>query len=86
MKRKLQLLPLAIALLLSVKVSADDVTRINNLDLNNPDVRKCLIEASKSEGWDLKSVYLNSEEKLVYIFSKGKNDKVYTSVQAFPSK
>lgn len=79
MKKKLQLIVVAMILLLSVKVQADEVIRINNVNLNNPDVRKCLLEASKSEGWELKSIYTNSDDKLVFIFSKGNNDKVYTS-------
>jgi len=79
MKKKLQLFCVAVVLLLSAKVNADDVIRINNLNLFNPDVRKCLLETSAKEGWELKSVYMNSEEKLVYVFSKGNDDKVYTS-------
>ncbi|WP_370477519.1 hypothetical protein [Tamlana flava] len=79
MKKKLQLFCLVAGLLLSVKVNADDVKRINNLNLLNPDVRKCLLESSKNEGWELKSVYMNSESKLVFVFSKGESDKIYTS-------
>jgi len=71
---------MAAVLLLSVKVNADDVIRINNLNLMNPDVRKCLLETAVNEGWELKSTYLNSEEKLVYVFSKDSVDKVYTSL------
>lgn len=76
--KKLQLLLVAFMLLLSVNISAD-VIKINNLNLNNPDVRKCLLEASESEGWDLKAIYADSDEKLVFVFSKGNDDKVYTS-------
>ena len=79
MKKKLQLFCLAAGLLLSVKVNANDVKRINSLNLFNPDVRKCLLESSKNEGWELKSVYMNSESKLVFVFSKGDDDKIYTS-------
>ena len=79
MNKKLQLFCVAMVLLFSVKVKADDVKRINNLNLLNPDVRKCLLDASAKEGWELKSVYMNSEDKLVYVFSKGNDDKIYTS-------
>jgi hypothetical protein len=78
MMKKLQLLFVAFMLLLSVNISAD-VIKINNLNLNNPDVRKCLLEASAQEGWELKSIYSDSDEKLVFVFSKGNDDKVYTS-------
>ncbi|ALJ05488.1 hypothetical protein APS56_10320 [Pseudalgibacter alginicilyticus] len=76
--KKLQLLTIASMLLLSAQMNAD-VIKINNLNLNNPDVRKCLKEASAQEGWDLKSIYTNSDDKLVFVFSKGKDDKVYIS-------
>ncbi len=76
--KKLQLLLVAVTLLLSVNVNADDTIN-SSLNLNNPDVRKCLLETSKSDGWKLESVYLNSEEKLVYVFSKDKNTKTYKS-------
>tara|TARA_R110002049_G_scaffold285400_1_gene466273 strand:- start:19057 stop:19296 length:240 start_codon:yes stop_codon:yes gene_type:complete len=78
MMKKLQLLSVAVVLLFSVKMNAD-VIKVNNLNLLNPDVRKCLKEASAQEGWDLKSIYTNSDDKLVFVFSKGKDDKVYTS-------
>lgn len=79
MNKKLQLFCVAAVLLFSVKMNADDVTRINNLNLLNPDVRKCLLETSKHEGWELKSTYMNADDKLVYVFSKGNDDKIYTS-------
>lgn len=78
MMKKLQLLSVAFMLLLSVNMNAD-VIKINNINLLNPDVRKCLLEASKSEGWDLKAIYSDASENLVFVFSKGDNDKVYTS-------
>jgi hypothetical protein len=78
MMKKLQLLSLALVLLFSVNINAD-VIKINNLNLLNPDVRKCLKEASAQEGWDLKSIYTNADDKLVFVFSKGNDDKVYTS-------
>ena len=78
MKKTLQLLSVAMMLLLSINVNADTIIN-SELNLNNPDVRKCLIEASQSEGWKIASVYINADEKLVYIFSKGSNDKVYIS-------
>ena len=78
MKKKLQLLSVATMLLLSVNVSAETIIN-SELNLNNPDVRKCLIETTKAEGWKITSVYMNSSEKLVYVFSKDNNDKVYIS-------
>ena len=78
MKKKLQLLSVATMLLLSVNVSAETIIN-SELNLNNPDVRKCLIETTKAEGWKIASVYMNSSEKLVYVFSKDNDDKVYIS-------
>ena len=78
MKKKLQLLSVAVILFLSANVNAETITNAE-LNLNNPDVRKCLIEASKAEGWKIASVYMNSYEKLVYVFSKDNNDKVFIS-------
>ncbi len=77
MKKKLQLLTVAAILLLSFNAKAD-IIKSSALNLNNPDVRKCLLEASETDGWKLSSVYLNSEEKLVMIFDKAGNTKVYT--------
>lgn len=78
MNKKLQLFSAAIVLMLSIKMNADTIIN-SDLNLYNPDVRKCLIEASQSEGWELKSIYMNSEEKLVYVFSKDNDDKIYLS-------
>jgi len=78
MKKKLQLLATATFLLLTVKMSADTIVN-SDLNLYNPDVRKCLLDASKSEGWELKSIYMDKGEKLVYIFTKGTDKKVYIS-------
>lgn len=78
MKKTLQLLSLAIMLLLSVNVSADTIIN-SELNLNNPDIRKCLLESSQAAGWKVASVYINSDEKLVYVFSKDNDDKVYIS-------
>ena len=75
--KKLQLLPLAFAFLFSLNMKADDVIVNSNLNLYNPDVRKCLLETSKSEGWELKSVYLNSNQELVMVFDKGETTKIY---------
>lgn len=75
--KKLQLLFVAMMLLLSIDVKADDVIINSNLNLYNPDVRKCLLEASKKEGWELKSVYLNSKDELVMIFDKDNNSRIY---------
>lgn len=73
--KKLQLLSVAAMLLLSINVNADTIK--SDLNLFNPDVRKCLIEASKSEGWKLEAVYMDAQEKLVMIFGKGKETKTY---------
>lgn len=85
--KKLQLLSVAAMLLFSINMNAknvdetktDDVIVNSSLNLLNPDVRKCLLESSKTEGWDLKSVYLNSEDKVVMIFNKADNKKIYMS-------
>ncbi len=64
-----------LATFFSFNVSATEI----ELDLLNPDVRKCLIEASKSEGWKLEALYENKQNKLVFIFSKGNETKTYIS-------
>ena len=63
-------------LLLSVSVNATEL----RLNLNNPDVRKCLLEASENEGWALKAVYQNANEHLVYVFEKGKERRTYVGL------
>ena len=78
MKKKLQLLTAAFMILLSINVNADNIIN-SDLNLYTPDVRKCLLETSKNEGWELKATYINSEDKLVYVFSKGNDDKIYLS-------
>lgn len=76
--KKFQLLVIAIILLLSIDAKADD--KINSsLNLSNPDVRKCLVEATQSEGWKIAALYFNKEEKLVMIFEKDNNSKTYIS-------
>ncbi|NJX14134.1 hypothetical protein ABI125_01825 [Tamlana crocina] len=75
--KKLQLLSLAFGLLFTIDMKADDVIVNSNLNLYNPDVRKCLLDASKNEGWELKSVYLNDQKELVMVFDKGNNTKIY---------
>ncbi|MFI1772758.1 hypothetical protein [Thalassobellus citreus] len=78
MKKKLQLLAVAATLLLSFNAKADTIKN-SKLNLNNPDVRKCLLEASETDGWKLASVYLNDDNKIVMIFDKDNDTKVYTS-------
>ncbi|WP_405294122.1 hypothetical protein [Algibacter sp. Ld11] len=73
--KKLQLLSVAAMLLFSVNINADTVNP--NLNLFNPDVRKCLIEASESEGWKLEAVYTDTQDKLVMVFGKGTETKTY---------
>lgn len=65
-------------ILLSISVNAEDIINAD-LNLYNPDVRKCLLEASKEGGWELKSVYMNSNEELVMVFDKGDTTKIYKS-------
>ncbi|MBC3758372.1 hypothetical protein H7U19_08155 [Hyunsoonleella sp. SJ7] len=77
MMKKLQLLVVAMLLLFSVDMRADDVIVNSDLNLYNPDVRKCLLEASKKEGWELKSVYMNAKDQLVMVFDKDNSTKVY---------
>ena len=79
MMKKLQLVLVAITLLVSFNVKADEVIKNSDLNLTNPDVRKCLIEASKTDGWRLASVTMNKANKLVLIFDKGDTTRVYTS-------
>ena len=68
----------SVMILLSISVNADDIIN-TDLNLYNPDVRKCLLESSKEEGWTLKSVYMNAEDVLVMIFDKGTTTKIYKS-------
>lgn len=77
MMKKLQLLFVAAMLFVSADMKADDVIVNSNLNLYNPDVRKCLLDATKKDGWELKSVYLNSKKELVMVFDKGNKTKVY---------
>ena len=77
--KKLKLLLLAMVLMVSTQVEATENPINAEFNLINPDVRKCLIEASKSEGWKLETFYMNSEEKLVMIFGKEDETKVYVS-------
>ena len=78
MKKKLQLLLVAFTLLVSFNVKADTIIN-SELNLLNPDVRKCLREASEVEGWKVESIYMNSDDNLVYVFSKENNNRVYIS-------
>ena len=61
--KKLQLLFVAMVLSLSFGANADTIKN-SDLNLLNPDVRKCLLDSSLSEGWKLESVYTDSKEKL----------------------
>ena len=65
-------------ILLSLSMNAEDII-ISDLNLYNPDVRKCLLEASAQDGWELKSVYMNSSDELVMVFDKGNTTKIYKS-------
>ncbi|WMI66542.1 hypothetical protein RBH94_05120 [Aestuariibaculum sp. YM273] len=64
-------------LLLTTHVKAVEL----NLNLNNPDVRQCLIDSANEEGWELKAKYLDENDKVVLVFKK--EDKVveYTGNQ-----
>lgn len=77
--KKLQLLLVAATLLISFNAKADDTIINAEVNLSNPDVRKCLIESSQSEGWRLASITMNKENKLVMIFDKGNTTRVYTN-------
>ncbi|XMO87795.1 hypothetical protein AAFN75_05785 [Algibacter sp. AS12] len=78
MKNKLQVLFVAIILLVTIDAQAND--RINSsFNLNNPDVRKCLIESTQSEGWKMAAIYYDASKKLVMIFEKGEDSKTYVS-------
>lgn len=66
-------------LLLSFNVQADDTFLNTDLNLFNPDVRQCLKEASKAEGWTLKSVYLNTKKEIIMIFEKDGEKRIYRS-------
>ena len=76
--KKLQLLFVAMMLLFSFGANADTVKN-SELNLNNPDVRKCLLDATSSDGWKLESVYSDSKENLVMIFGKDGNKRMYIS-------
>ncbi|WP_298340506.1 hypothetical protein [uncultured Algibacter sp.] len=82
MIKKLQSLMAAAVILFSISMSADTIKN-SNLNLNNPDIRKCLLDATKTEGWKLSSVYLDANNKLVMIFDKGEDTKIYTSKEVF---
>ena len=48
MMKKLQLLAVVATCLMSFEMKADDITVNHSLNLYNPDVRKCLLDASKA--------------------------------------
>lgn len=77
--KKLQLLTAALVLLFSSNIQADEIKVNSDLNLYNPDVRKCLLEATKQEGWELKSFYINTEDEMVMIFDKDQSSRVYKS-------
>ncbi|WP_242092296.1 hypothetical protein [Aestuariivivens sediminicola] len=77
--KTLQSLLVAVLLLLSFNAKADDMILNTDLNLFNPDVRKCLIESSKEDGWELKSVYLNTKNEIIMIFDRGDETKIYKS-------
>lgn len=76
--RMKKILLFATIVLLSFSASADD--KINtSLNIMNPDVRKCLLEASKADSWELMATYLDKDEKIVMVFGKGDETKTYKS-------
>ena len=77
--KTLQTLLVAVLLLISFNAKADDMILNTDLNLFNPDVRKCLIESSKEDGWELKSVYLNTKNEIIMIFDRGDETKIYKS-------
>lgn len=72
---KFKLLLLSIMFFMSLSVTALD----KELNLENPDVRKCLIQAAASEGWMLSSSEYNQNKKLVMVFKKNNEERVYVS-------
>lgn len=78
MKTKLQLLLVAFTILIFTNVKAETIIN-SELNLNNPDVRKCLMETSENEGWKLASTYLDSNNDLVFVLLKGNDKKIYIS-------
>ncbi|MBD0831394.1 hypothetical protein [Aestuariibaculum sediminum] len=64
-------------LLLAVSAKAVEL----NLNLNNPDVRKCLIDSANEEGWELKAKYLDENDKVVLVFKKDGQVVEYTGNQ-----
>ncbi len=75
--KKLQLLSAVLIFLFTINMQADDIIVNSDLNLFNPDVRKCLLEASEQEGWELKSVYINADDELIMIFDKDNNSRIY---------
>ena len=63
---------------LSIGLNADEIIN-TELNLYNPDVRKCLLEASEIDGWELKAVYTDANDQLVMVFDKGTTTKIYKS-------
>ncbi|WP_194768643.1 hypothetical protein [Tamlana sp. I1] len=74
--KNVKLLCASLMLLLSISLSATEL----KLDLKNPDVRKCLLEAASNQGWLLDTVYQDSEGNLVFILTKGEETRTYTSL------
>ncbi|MCH4552020.1 MULTISPECIES: hypothetical protein [Aestuariibaculum] len=64
-------------LLLTANVKAVEL----NLNLNNPDVRQCLIDSASKDGWELKAKYLDDNDKVVLVFKKEGQVVEYTGNQ-----
>ncbi|WP_027138198.1 hypothetical protein [Gaetbulibacter saemankumensis] len=77
--KKFYFLTVIAMLLFSVSASAVEL----NLNLNNPDVRKCLIESAGQEGWEHSATYLDADNKVVLVFSKDGKNVSYTGNQKF---
>ena len=77
--KKVKLLFLAVVLMVSAQVNAADNPVNRELNLINPDVRKCLIEASQAEGWKLEAYYFDKKDNLVMVFGKEGELKTYIS-------
>lgn len=82
MMKKLHVFLAVVMLSFSIGANADTIKN-SDLNLNNPDVRKCLLDATKVSGWELASVYLNADNKIVMIFDKGDDTRIYTSKEVF---
>lgn len=67
---------IAILLIMLISLSAFGKRKLN---LENGDVRKCLIESAEQEGWTVLKPYYNKNGKLVIVVYKGSVTRKYVS-------